>query len=64
MNDLPNDAKSVNTIESTDFDMVTVIDLNDAISIAQLGDDGELHDVIISHDQAEQLMRVLAGILG
>ena len=61
-----NNAKSVVTIECPEnmWDTVTITDNNDAIHISQYDEEGDVHDVILSPDMAEKLMRVLAGILG
>lgn len=59
-----NNAQSVLTVEEEGYDTLTVIDLGDALSIAQVSEDDELQDLIIGPEQAAALIAKLQEFLG
>lgn len=61
---IDNTASSISVLAQDDFDALTVTDMGDAISLAQVSEDGDMHDVIIGPDQAEELIKLLTKVLG
>ena len=59
-----NTTQSVEMIEQDSFDTLTVVDMGDAIALSQVDEDGELHDIILGHDQLDALMKIGSRVLG
>ncbi|API58540.1 hypothetical protein BSL82_03795 [Tardibacter chloracetimidivorans] len=51
--------KPPQVLDEDDFDTLTVIDMGDAISLGQVTEDDDLHDVIIGKEQAKRLIDLL-----
>lgn len=58
-----NTTKSVGVVKDTGWDPLTLVDMGDAVAISQVDEGGNLHNVIISLRQAEELSAFLAGVL-
>lgn len=63
MNDLNKHQEGPTVLEQELFDTLTVTNMGDAIALAQVDEEGELHDIIISPQQAERLIATLRGYL-
>jgi len=59
-----NTTETVDLIEQQGYDTLTVVDLGDTIALSQLDEDGNLHNIILSTDQAARLASILGRILG
>lgn len=59
-----NTTQSVETIEQDRFDILTFVDMGEAFALSQVAEDGTLHNVVIGHDQAEKLAKLLIKALG
>jgi len=59
-----NTTQSVETIDQQGFDALTFVDMGEAVALSQIAEDGTLHNIVIGHDQAEKLLKLLARVLG
>lgn len=59
-----NTTKDVATVTEDGFDTLTTVNLGASFSLAQVDEDGDLHNVIIGPDQAEALIGQLKAFLG
>ena len=58
-----NNTQSVMVTDEEGFDTLTVTNMGDAISLAQVAEDGTLHDTVIGREQARSLYAALQGFL-
>lgn len=54
-----NQCKAVNVLVEEGFDTLTVTDMGDTIALAQMAEDGTLHNVIVSR---ETLLKAAKGV--
>lgn len=59
-----NTTQSVETIEQDRFDTLTVVDMGEALALSQVAEDGAFHNIVIGHDQAEKLAKLIIKVLG
>ncbi len=59
-----NQAQAVDTIAEEGFDTLTTINQVEAFSLAQVDEDGDLHNVIIGQEQAATLIKLLVEFVG
>lgn len=57
------DPKPAQVLEEDNFDTLTVIDMGEALSLAQVDEDGDLQDVIIGREQARLLIEQLQAFV-
>ena len=60
-----NTASDVEVIEAEGYDTLTLVDLGDGgISLSQVSEDGDFHNVIVSSEMAAQVMAFFGRTLG
>lgn len=59
-----NHTQTVAVTDEDGFDTVTAVNMGQAFSIAQVDEDGDMHNVVIGPVQAEALIKQLAEFLG
>lgn len=60
---VPNTTSGLIVVQQDNFDTVTCADLGSAFAMAQMSEDGELHDVIIGREQGEVVLKALREFL-
>lgn len=58
-----NTANDVSVTEQDGFDTLTIVDLRDGFSMAQVDEDGQMHNVVIGVKQARHLYTRLTEYL-
>jgi hypothetical protein len=59
-----NTTQTVTVTDEDNFDTVTSVDMGSAFSIAQVDEEGDMHNVVIGPRQAEALIAQLRSFVG
>lgn len=58
-----NTAKTLEVLEETGMDTLTVTDMGATMALSQVDEDGELHDIILGPLQKRRLIEILEASL-
>jgi hypothetical protein len=59
-----NTAQTVAVADEDGFDALTIVNMGEAFSMAQVDEEGDMHNVVIGPAQAEALIKQLVAFLG